>query len=185
MISEFVKIADLIHQGMSVDEIDTKLLGREKRETTRRQFRELEHRIDSLTSEQIKILATGSLDEQKQITHLALCKTYGIYKDFVTDVLAEKAQVYDFDLTDLDYNSFISRKVVDHPELDRLAATTKKKVKQVLYKMLNQVGIIDSTSNPIILPPYVETRVEQAITIEKPNLLACFLYTEQQINALS
>ena len=48
------------------------------------------------------------------------------YKDFVTDVLAEKAQVYDFDLTDLDYNTFVSRKIVDHPELDRLAHTNQE-----------------------------------------------------------
>lgn len=184
MISEFTKVADLIDQGVPVDDIDAKLLGREKRETTRRQFRELKLRVETLTSEQIEILANGSLDEQKQIIHIALCKTYAIYKDFVTDVLAEKAQVYDFNLTDLDYNSFISRKVLDHYELDRLAPSTKKKVKQVLYKMLNQVGIIDSTSNPTILPPNVESKVEQAIINEDPTLLSCFLYTEHQINAL-
>lgn len=184
MISEFTKVADLIHQGVPVDDIDAKLLGREKRETTRRQFRELKHRVKTLTTEQIDILATGNLDQQKQIIHLALCKTYRFYSDFVTEVLAEKVQLYDYSITDLDYNSFISKKKVDHPELENLAPTTQKKVKQVMYRMLGQVELIDSTKSPTLQIPILDAKIEQAIIKDEPTLLHCFLYNEHRIQSL-
>ncbi|MCC5907041.1 MAG: DUF1819 family protein [Balneolaceae bacterium] len=184
MISEFIKIAELVHQGKSIDELNEKLLGREKVETNRREFRELKHRINSLTPLQIEILTQGNFDEQKQITHLALCKTYRIYRDFVVDVLAEKVKVYDHTITDLDYNSFISKKSLDHPELENLAETTKKKVKQVMFRMLQQVGIIDTITNSSILTQQLTTQVEHAIIEDDPALLACFFYREEQVKML-
>lgn len=81
-----------------------------KKATYSREFRELKLRIQTLTEKQIEILAEGTPEEQKQIPNLALCKSYGIYHDFVSKVLAEKLQVFDHTITDLDYNSFISRK---------------------------------------------------------------------------
>lgn len=175
MISEFIKVAELVNEGKSVEDIGNEVLGREKGETNRREFRELAHRIKSLTPKQIEILAEGNLDEQQQITHLALCKTYGIYKDFVAEVLAEKIKMFDNELTELDYNSFISKKKMEHPELEKLADSTQKKVKQVIYRMLQQVGIIDSMSNPSILSPVLGVRVHEAIKQDDPTLLQCFL----------
>ncbi|MCG2587775.1 DUF1819 family protein [Rhodohalobacter sp. WB101] len=184
MIPEFTTLAQQIQNGFTLDEIDTKVAGREKYETNSREFRELKHRIKTLTPAQIEILADGDPTERNQITHLALCKTYGIYHDFVTEVLSEKIQVFDDSLTEMDYNSFISKKKMGHPELDRLAESTQKKVKQVIIKMLQQVGIIDSISNPSILPQTVHSKVENAIIEDHPKWLACFLYNEHQIETL-
>src|SRR5690625_7676247 len=104
MISEFIKVAELVNEGKSVEDIGNEVLGREKGETNRREFRELAHRIKSLTPKQIEILAEGNLDEQQQITHLALCKTYGIYKDIVAEVLAEKIKELEDDVREVVYN---------------------------------------------------------------------------------
>ncbi|MCW9705234.1 DUF1819 family protein [Fodinibius salsisoli] len=184
MIPEFIKVAQLVVEGAQVDELDDKTMGREKLETNRRQFRELKHRIKNLTLHQIEILATGNIEEQKQITHLALCKTYGIYKDFVTEVIAEKVQVFDYSLTDLDYNTFISSKKIDHPELEDSAPTTQKKVKQVIFRMLKQVGLLNSVSEAVIQTPMLHSGVEQAVISEDPNLLTYFLYDQNRIDEL-
>jgi len=176
LVSEFTKLAKLVREGTDIDDIDVSFLGNEKKETYRRKFRELKHRIRNLTSPQIELLANGTHDQQLQITHLALCKTYQIYCDFVTDVLAEKVQLFDYTITDLDYNSFISKKKVDHPELDELAHSTQKKVKQVVYRMLDQVELIDSSKNPTLQIPTLDEKTEQAIIQDDPKLLRCFLY---------
>lgn len=184
MVPEFIKVAQLVIEGAQVDELDDKTMGKEKFETNRRQFRELKHRIKTLTIQQIEILATGSIEEQKQITHWALCKTYGIYRDFIIEVLAEKIQVFDYSLTELDYNTFISQKKIDHRELDDLAQTTQNKVKQVIFRMLEQVGLINSVSEAVIQTPMLHYGVEQTIIIDDPKLMSYFLYDQNRINKL-
>jgi hypothetical protein len=184
MVPEFIKVAQFITEGIQIDDLDDKLMGREKLETNRRQFRELKHRIKTLTLQQIEILATGNIEEQKQITHLALCKTYAIYRDFVIEVLAEKVQVFDYSLTDLDYNTFVSRKKVDHPELEDSAQSTQEKVKSVIFRMLEQVGLLNSVSEAVIQTPMLHSGVEQAVISEDPTLLTYFLYDHNRIDEL-
>lgn len=184
MISEFVRLAKSVQKGIPLDELQNSMAGRVKKATYSREFRELKLRMQTLTDRQIEVLAEGSPEEEKQITHLALCKSYGIYYDFVAEVLVDKLQVYDHTITDLDYNSFISRKKMDHTELENLADTTQKKVKQVIFRMLQQVGLIDSNSNATILYQNLTTRTETAIVKDDPKWLACFLYPEHQIKAL-
>ena len=50
----------------------------------------------------------------------------------------------DFNLTDTDYISFIRRKEINHDELANLTDQTQAKVKQVIFKILEQAGIIDN-----------------------------------------
>lgn len=184
MIPEFIKLGKLVHGGTVVSDLDASFLGIGKRQTYIRKFRELKHRINNLTGTQIEILANDSHDHQLQITHLAQCKTYRFYSDFVTEVLSEKVQLYDYYITDLDYNTFVSKKRVDHPELENLAPTTQKRVKQVLFKMLYQVGLTDSTKNPTLQIPVLDSNIEQAIIEDDSTLLRCFLYDEHRIQSL-
>lgn len=177
MIPEFIKLAEQVSKGTHIDDVSDEVLGREKGATNKRQFQELRKRLKNLTPQQIRLLAEGSFDEQKHLTHLALCKTYGIYRDFVTQVIHEKVQIYDHQLSELDMNSFMSKKKLDHPELESLAVSTEKKVRQVIYRMLQQVGMIDSVTNPSILIPNVTLRVQEVIINDDPKGLKCFLQT--------
>lgn len=182
-VSDFIKLAKAVQAGNELEDVDSHFLGNERVSTTRRKFQELKHRMGSLTSTQKDLLAEGTYDQQLQMTHLALCKSYQIYRDFITEVLAEKIILFDYTITDLDFNSFVSRKMVDHPELDDLAFSTLKKVKQVIYRMLNQVELIESTKNPILQVPILDEIAEQAILQDDPNLLTCFLYNHKRITS--
>jgi CO dehydrogenase/acetyl-CoA synthase gamma subunit (corrinoid Fe-S protein) len=64
---------------------------------------------------------------------------------------------------------------MDHTELESLAESTEKKVRQVIYRMLQQVGIVDSVSNPYILIPNLSTKVKGAIIKDDSKWLTCFL----------
>jgi len=184
MIHEFIKLGKLVFNGTAVEELDASFLGIEKKQTYIRKFRELKLRIKNLTGEQLEILANGNHDQQLQITQIALCKTYRIYREFVSEVLAEKIQVFDYTITDLDYNMFISRKKIDHPELEDLTANTQKRVKQVIYKMLKQVELIDSTKSATLQIPMIDSKVELVVLQDDPKLLKCFLYDDNRIQKL-
>lgn len=185
MVQEFVKLAALIVDGIDLQDIEVDFLKRDKLATNKREFRELKHRMATLTPQQIEILTSGSLTAQKQITHLALAKTYPIYKELTVEVLNEKIRVYDYTLTELDYNAFISRKTLEHPELEKLTLNTQKKIKQVLFRMLAQVGLINSSKDPVIQIPQLDKQIEHSIIEEDPALLACFLYDEYRIQSLA
>lgn len=172
LISDFVLIAKAKKNGIK---IVPSILGREKSVTNKRHLSEFSKRLKSLTSEQLDILCDGNSEEQKQITHLALCKTYRFYFDFVSDILSEKVKTFDMHLTDMDYNSFIRKKEIEHDELYYLADSTKYKVKQVTILMLHQVGFIDSITNPYILVPDINIRVKDVILRDNPAWLRCFL----------
>lgn len=184
MISEFIKLGQLVYDGAKVEELDASFLGIEKKQTYIRKFRELKHRIRNLTGEQLEILATGTHDQQLQITQIALCKTYRIYREFVSEVLAEKIQLFDYTITDLDYNTFISQKKIAHPELENLTVATEKKVRQVIYRLLKQVELIDSTKSPTLQIPMIDTKVELVVLQDDPKLLKCFLYDDNRIQTL-
>jgi hypothetical protein len=185
MIPEFVSIAREVYKGADIRDLNHSIIGKEKSTSNKRQFIELRLRLNTLTHSQIELLCTGSLDEEKQITHLALSKAYQFYKDFVIEIIREKYQVYDFVLTDLDYNTFVSGKKIDHPELEKLTVRTQQNIRQILLKMLRQVDIVESNKSEIIHKPQLTVNVEKVVVEEDPNLLACFLYTDHQIKSLS
>lgn len=184
MVPEFSNIGKVVAEGESISGLDTNVLGREKTATNIRELRELKHRIKQLTAAQIEILATGSHDQQKQITHLALAKAYAIYKEFILEVMREKVIVFDYTLTELDYNIFFNRKQTEHPELEKTTASTQRKIKTVMFRMLQQVGFINSVANGTILVPFLDTRMEQVVIDDHSGWLACFLYDDNRIQSL-
>lgn len=176
-------LARLLVDGKDLNELSPSDLIRDKSKTQQREFSEFKKRLAVLNSTQLEILSNGTYPEQQMITHLALVKTYAIYKDFCEDVLLRKTMVYDMVLTDWDYNSFVSQKRMEHPELDRLAESTQKKVKQVVILMLQQVGLLEG-SNLQIKTPFLPLSVERSILDDDATLLRSFLYDDQKIDAL-
>lgn len=122
------------------------------RTTTIRQFREVKQRVGSLSRETLLYFDESGLDAKRAIAFLAICKTYPFIFDFVRIVLTEKTRIFDRQLTDMDLNGYWSEKSTEHPELDDLTDTTRKKAKQVLLRILAEAGLISDTSTLWITP---------------------------------
>ena len=150
--------------------------------TTDREFRELKFRLETLTPQQLEFLAFGDFLIQKQIALLSICKLYGFIRDFIVEVLREKALVFDFQLTDGEYNTFFRRKSEVHPELDAIADSTARKVKQVTYKMLEQTGLIDNIVSKKIIPQIVDGKVIRAVVDDDPKWLKIYLLSDMQVS---
>lgn len=150
--------------------------------TAVREFREIKHRINSLTERQIAILACGDLISQKQIALLSICKLYTFIRDFIVEVLRNKALVYDFQVTEGEYITFIRRRIELHPELEEITETTAKKIKQVTFKILEQAGMIDNVKSKEIIPQLVDPQVINAILEDDPEWLKIFLLSDLEIS---
>ncbi len=156
-----------------------------KAETFRRSFREIRNRLIQLTPNQMEILANGSLIQQKQIAFLAVCKHYGFIKDFVIEVLWNKIMVFNYQITESDFNSFINSKIQLHPELENFTESTSKKAKQVLFLILQQAGIINNTKDKLIQPQLLEPSVLKVIAEDDRMWLRIFMMSDRDINQIN
>lgn len=176
MLSELINYARILTENnFSIDSLVADSLNKEKAKTNKREFAELKIRIATLSNEEIQLLVESDLSTQKLIAYLACCRAYSYIRDFVAEVILEKVSIFDLQITDRDYNSFFSKKCVDHDELEILADTTKAKIKQVVFKVLEQAGMIDNVKTRNIIRPIVDVRFENILKKNKPGDLALLL----------
>ena len=123
--------------------------------------REVLSRLKLLSPEQIKILQDGSRQEQLQILWVAVCKRYCFIRDFAVEVIREKLLLMDYSLSEEDYTIFFDTKAEWHEELEKLKDSTKKKLKQVLFRTLRDAEITSKMN--IIRPSILTRRVAKAL----------------------
>jgi hypothetical protein len=171
----------MVEDNIPLEDLKPEMMHRERAKTNKREFSELYLRLQALDAPLLEKLVHGTQDDQKQIAIIAFGRTYSFFRDFVDQVMLEKISLFDFKLEDRDYNSFVSKKSLDHEELDQLADSTKYKIKQVLLKVLEQGGLIDNIKDRNILIPSVDREMERMIMSSNPQDLKLLLYTEQKI----
>ena len=155
------------------DGIDEKI-GNGKTATGNRIRKEIMKRLENLTDNQFQYLLSASLDEARKISFVAICKTYKYIHEFVVEVLLEKMKQLDFNITEGEYLSYYNRKAELHPELEKISETSVYKIKQVLFKILEETGIIDSTRNKNIQFQYLSPQMEQLLKEDDPQLMRIF-----------
>jgi Putative inner membrane protein (DUF1819) len=115
---------------------------------------------------------------------LSLVKAYPYLRDFVVEILRSKYQLFDRILTETDYNKFFNTKSLSHPELDEITEKTARKVKQRIFTILEQVGLITQTKNGTILKPFLGKRVIEVILEDDASFLKAFLMSNEEIKNL-
>lgn len=164
--------------------LDNNLLNKIKHVTFKREFFEIKKRLSLLNSEQLDIMVNGDLEEAKAMILLALVKTYTYFREFIVEVVRNKYLVFDYTLTEIDYIKFSNGKSLSHPELNEISEATAAKVKQVVFKLLEQVGLITHTKNGTILKPFLTNQVITVILQDDPSLLTAFLFSNEAIKNL-
>jgi len=122
--------------------------------TRRRLCREVIARLKTLSRRELEFLADGSHQEQACLLWIAICRRYRFIADFAVEVLRERYITLKTDLNYEDFDSFFNRKSEWHPELDIISAVTRRKLRQVLFRMLREADLsANNMINPAILSP--------------------------------
>jgi len=74
----------------------------------------------------------------------------------------------DYSLSDQDYTVFFDTKAEWHEELENLKDSTKKKLKQVLFRTLREAEI--TSSDNIIIPSILSKRIAQVLLNDKSGI---------------
>jgi hypothetical protein len=178
-LQELLKVATAMQEGRELD--FTNELGGGKTSTGKRYKSEFEKRVNVLTPEELELLVDGDLVTQRQLAFISICKTYGFIRDFAVEVMREKLLVYDYQITDGDYITFFRRKSELYPEMEELSDVTVKKLRQVLFRMLEEAGFIDSSKSRVIQPQIVDHKLINAVLDDSPLWLKVLMISDQDI----
>jgi hypothetical protein len=105
--------------------------------------REVISRLRLLTCNQLKLLINGSRQEQNFLLWLGVCKRHEFIKEFAIEIIREKCLRFNYKLTQQDYDIFYNHKSEWHPELETLTETTRKKLRQVLFRIIREAALVN------------------------------------------
>jgi len=159
--------------------LDENLLQARSRRTAERLFGEIVARLKTLTESQLATLMNGSEADQRHILWLASCKRYAFIREFAIEVVRERFLQLGPPITRGDYDAFYNAKAAWHPELEGFGQSTRDKLRQNLFKMLRDAGLLtaDGYVNVVFLSP----AVVQAVVQESVGNLAVFPVREEDV----
>lgn len=139
----------------------------------KRTVSELKTRFSYLNDEMIQIVSTGFQNEVAQILWFSICRKYQFIFEFVQEVIREKYILGQYELTNYDFDAFYNRKSINHPSLEKITDKSRYKLKQVLFKMLKDINLINDKH--FITPIVPTARVLELIKQENPEYLGIFV----------
>lgn len=150
-----------------------------------RMEREMRQRLQTLTQQQLEILAHAPADSRAAISWLSVLKHSAFVFEFSAEVLRTKMELLDPVLRPSDYENFFEAKSLTHPELAALLPASRTKIERVVKTMLREVGILghdpkDVNLRRLLLPQ----AVVNAVLVDDRRWLAGFLFPDYELTIL-
>ena len=136
-------------------------------------------RLEFLSQDELECLLDGGLRERGYLLWSAACRRYAIIRDFAVEVLREHYVSLRHQLTLNDYDAFFNGKAVWHAELDELAMSTQRKLRQNLFRMLREADLLSDQS--LIQPAMLTPRLAQLLAGRGHESLLVFPATDIDI----
>ena len=165
---ESLKIAALFldfrdWQAVRKEVLSENLLQTRTLNTLKRVYREIGSRLKTLCEEELTLMVNGTSQDQSQLLWLAVCRRYTFIADFAKEVLRERFISFKAVLHYEDFDAFFNQKAEWHDELDKIAHATQVKVRQIIFKMMREAGLLTDSYliNPVILSAQLLQAVPQ------------------------
>lgn len=162
------------------------LMEKDKKSSNVRYFALMKQRLEVLNDEQLSMLVDGTASIRRLIVLLAICKAHSFIYDFISENVRECFFNQYEKVTQANFNEFFNEKKYIHPELESVTDQTAAKMRQVVFRILEQLELIESADTGLLQRPYLPEKVERVIVKDNPKWLAAFLYSNNEIsNAIS
>lgn len=188
MLSDTLKIASAFAEVKDWDKvrdllIERNIISKNKSSSQNRQIREIILRLQQLPSELVVRLAEYDIQTAKVILLLAIIKLYPIIFEFIVEFLRDKWLRFDYEIINSDFPKFWDMVQERHPELENVTDSTRSKIKQVIYRILAEVGLIDSVKTKRIVKPYIPEFLIEQIINDNPDYLKAYLLSDAEIKS--
>lgn len=141
--------------------------------------KELVSRLELLELAELEELVHGSLRDRGYLLWVAACRRYAIIHDFAVEVLRENYLVLRHQISFGDYDAFYNSKALWHTELDEIATSTQHKLRQNLFRMLGDAGLISDRQH--IQGALLSPRLAQLLALRGRDELLVFPATDNDI----
>lgn len=140
---------------------------------TNRILQELKSRFSYLNEDALNLIVSGFSNETQQILWFAICLKHEFIFDFIKEVVREKYFMGQLELTNYDFDAFYNKKMLQHETLEKITDNSRYKLKQVLFKMLREVGILNKQN--FIQAVIPTSNVVKVISNQSPEHLCIFV----------
>ncbi|MEY9772130.1 hypothetical protein ABIA14_004471 [Sinorhizobium fredii] len=150
-----------------------------KASSARRSVREIVNRLKCLAPAELTLLTEGERNEQCALLWLATCRAYRFIREFAVEVLSDRFLMLRTDLNYDDFDTFMSAKEEWSPKLATLSASTRAKLRAVLFRLMREAEILSQDNR--ILGAMLSPRVLAVIQAGNPDELGYFPGAERQM----
>ena len=164
--------------------IEENIMQKQSVSSRKRVFTEIKRRIETLSNEQLEYVNESSSSDIRNFIFLTILKTYRFIFEFMTEVISKKVLMFDYKILNSDYETFFESKKYGVEQLENITEATQYKLKQVLFRILEEAMIIDNTKSKNILKPHLSGEVIKLIIKDNPIYLKAFLYTDYEIEKM-
>lgn len=142
--------------------VENNLLQMRALSSMKRSTREIVTRLKCLSDKEIDLLFDGSLQDQRNLLWMAVCRCYEFIGEFARQVLRERFLSIKLDLPLEEFDVFFNRKCEWHAELDSIKPVTRAKLRQVLYRMMREADLLNDANfiNATMLSPRLVSLIE-------------------------
>ena len=170
------KVKDLV--------IEENIMQKQSVSSRKRVFTEIKRRIEFLTSSQLEFVNEANSSDIRNLIFLSILKTYRFIFEFMTEVISKKVLMFDYKILNSDYETFFESKKYAVEQLENITEATQYKLKQVLFRILEEAMVIDNTKSKNILKPHLSGEVIELIVKDNPVYLKAFLCTDYEIEKM-
>ncbi len=143
------------HKAIIVDNV----LQKKAPSSAKRQARLIRNRLELMTMDLWKLVVDGNREVAMQALLAAAIKHSRLLGDFMDDVIRGHIKTFNTQLTLRDWKNYFSDCEQRDDSLKVLSGSTKKKLCQVVFRILAETGYIDSTRSLNLTPTQVATEV--------------------------
>lgn len=148
------------------------LLGTRVARSNTRTLGALVPRLQLLSDDELVIVADGTSTERGHVMWTAACRKYDLIGEFAEEVLRERFLTLAGTVSYEEYDSFYRAKAIWHDELDEVTALSYQKLRQVLFKMMVEAGLL--TKEGLIEPALLSSRVAECLGKRMPSDIRFF-----------
>ena len=160
------------------------LMEKEKMSSNIRYFALMKQRLEVLNEAELDMLVNGTVAVRRLIVLLAICKAHSFIYDFISENVRDCFYNQYEKISHANFNEFYNEKKYEHPEIEQVSELTVAKMRQVVFRILEQTELIEDTETGILRRPYLSEAVERLIVKDDPKWLAIYLYSNNEINNL-
>ncbi|MBC8509563.1 MAG: DUF1819 family protein [Chloroflexi bacterium] len=161
------------------DVIARNLLQARTSSSAKRICREICSRLKRLNKDELELLVEGDHQEQAYLLWMAVCRHHLFIYEFSAEVIRERFLTLRYDLGYEDFDAFFNAKMEWHEELEKVATTTRNKLRQVLFRMLREAEILSSDNS--IIPATLSPRLINVVCSHSNRDLHLFPVMETQL----